>query len=96
MADVQRQFEDFHEMIKLDDENEILREKRDILLDKLRKRLRAIFEDRGEKTPTFTNFNKGGYAMNLGIVPLDSDYDIDVGVEFDICKETYADPVVVK
>ena len=96
MAEVQKQFEDFHSEIKLDDENAILREKRKILIDKLRRRLKTMFKDREEDPPTFTHFNKGGYAMGLGVVPLDCDYDIDVGLEFDLCKNDYDDPVVVK
>lgn len=96
MADLQKQFEEFHERIKLDDENEILREKRDILINKLRTRLKEIFEEKNEIPPTFTHFNKGGYAMHLGVAPLDGDYDIDVGLEFDISKDSYQDPVEVK
>ena len=55
-----------------------------------------MFEDQEEDPPTFTHFNKGGYAMGLGIIPLNSDYDIDVGLEFDLCKDGYDDPVEVK
>jgi hypothetical protein len=96
MADLQKYFEEFHEKIKLDDEISILREKRDILIDKLRNRLKELFEEKKETPPTFTSFNKGGYAMHLGIVPLNGDYDIDVGLEFDIAKDNYPDPVTVK
>ena len=35
MANLQKQFEDFHNTIKLDDETDILREKRDIILKRL-------------------------------------------------------------
>lgn len=64
----------FHETIKLNnaDENATLREKRDIILDKLRTRL-----DR-----SFTSLNQGSYAMSIGIEPLNGDYDIDVGLVF--------------
>jgi hypothetical protein len=96
MADIQKQFVEFHDRIKLDDENAILREKRDILIDKLKSRLKDKFSEKNETPPIFTHFNKGGYAMGLGVVPLDSDYDIDVGLEFDIMKDDYSDPVVVK
>jgi hypothetical protein len=96
MANLQEYFEDFHKKIKLDDENETLREKRDILIDKLRDRLKKMFEEKGETHPTFTHFNKGGYAMHLGVVPLNGDYDIDVGLEFDVIKDDYPDPVTVK
>jgi hypothetical protein len=92
MADLQSQFEKFHQAIKLDDENEYLREKRDILIEKLKKRLSEEYTT----LPQFTHFNKGSYAMDLGVVPIDGDYDIDVGLEFDINKEDYKDPVEVK
>jgi hypothetical protein len=96
MTDLQKYFEDFHNKIKLSDENEILREKREIVLNKLRIRLKKIFEERGETPPRFVHFNKGSYAMGLGTVPINCDYDIDVGLLFDICKDSYPDPVVVK
>lgn len=92
MANVQTYFEKFHDEIKLDDENKILREKRDILIDKLKKKLKDDFDE----PPCFTHFNKGGYAMGLGVKPLDSDYDIDVGLEFEIKIDDYPDPVDVK
>ena len=92
MAALQLYFEKFHDAIKMDDENVILREKRDILITKLRDRLQEICED----PPAFVEFNKGGYAMNLGIKPLNGDYDIDVGLDFQISKNDYPDPVVVK
>ncbi len=92
MANLQPYFEKFHDEIKLDDENEILREKRDLLIEKLRTKLNEQLAE----TPKFTHFNKGGYAMNLGIKPLDGDYDIDVGLDFEINKTDYPDPVVVK
>lgn len=92
MTNLQPYFEKFHDEIKMEDENDILREKRDILIEKLRKGLQEKFET----PPIFSNFNKGGYAMNLGVKPLEGDYDIDVGLEFEINKEEYPDPVVVK
>jgi hypothetical protein len=55
-----------------------------------------MFKEKGQTPPTFTSFNKGGYAMHLGIVPLNGDYDIDVGLEFDIIKDNYPDPVTIK
>jgi hypothetical protein len=96
MADVQKQLEEFHNVIKLTDENETLREKREIILDKLRAELPKLFEDCDEQPPTFTTFNRGSYAMHTGIAPIHGDYDIDVGIIFDICKDDYPDPVTVK
>lgn len=92
MASIQPYFIKFHDTIKLDDENDILREKRDILFEKLRKNLK----EQVANPPSFATFNKGGYAMNLGVKPLNGDYDIDVGLNFDINRSDYPDPVVVK
>jgi hypothetical protein len=96
MTDLQSYFEEFHSKIKLDDENDILREKRGILLDKLQTRISEMFEEKGETPPKYTHFDKGSYAMHLGVVPLNSDFDIDEGLEFDIDKNDYPDPVIVK
>lgn len=92
MAILQPYFEKFHDEIKMEDENDLLREKRDILIEKLKEKLKEKFAD----PPTFTNFNKGGYSMSLGVKPLEGDYDIDVGLEFDVNKNDYPNPVIVK
>jgi hypothetical protein len=67
----QSRFLRFHEAIKLGstDENAILREKRDAVLKRLR--------DRGL---VFVPLNQGSYAMGTGVLPVQADYDIDVGV----------------
>lgn len=98
MADVQKHFESFHDAIKLKqfDENQTLREKRDIVLDKLKTRLKTIFEEKNEPVPTLQSFDQGSYKMGTGVIPLDSDYDIDVGVSFNVSKDDYPDPVEVK
>lgn len=98
MANVQKYFEEFHDEIKLGrfDENATLREKRDTVITKLKTRLDALFADREEDTPTFTWFNQGSYEMDTGIKPaVSGDYDIDVGIIFDI-KHSEHDPVDVK
>lgn len=91
MPAVQKQFEDFHTTIKLDndDEKANLREKRRVLVEALRTEL-------GEEVPAFETFNQGSYAMHTGVVPLDGNYDIDVGVIFDCNQSRYPDPVVLK
>lgn len=98
MVDVQKHFESFHEKIKLKqfDENQTLREKRDIVLDKLRSRLKTIFEEKDEPAPIYETFDQGSYKIGTGVVPLDSDFDIDVGVSFKVKKDDYPDPVEVK
>ena len=83
----QRSFLNFHQKIKLDNfnQNSTLREKRDRILNRLRNKLELRFDW----------FNQGSYEMNTGVVPLDGDYDIDVGIVFDLNHFNY-DPVEVK
>lgn len=91
MPAVQRQFEDFHSAICFDEDDEkaTLRKKRDTIVDALRANL-------GDDVPSFTNFNQGSYSMHTGVVPLDGNYDIDVGLIFDCDKSKYSDPVALK
>lgn len=91
MPAVQKQFEDFHSNIKLDEDDEkaTLRDKRETLLKALRANL-------GDDVPSFENFNQGSYSMHTGVVPLDGNYDIDVGLIFDRKRDKYSDPVELK
>lgn len=89
MVNLQKEFLDFHDEIKLDDENQTLRDKRDILLKKLKDNI-------SDEAASYTHFNQGSYAMGTGIRPEDGDYDIDVGLRFDISKDDYPDPIKVK
>lgn len=91
MAQIQKQFEEFHTNIRLDEDDEKakLREKRDLLLDNLK-------EELPDDVPGFDSFNQGSYAMNTGTKPLDGNYDIDIGLLFDCTKEKYSDPVDLK
>jgi hypothetical protein len=98
LANVQKQFEAFHEAIKLGkfDENQILRDKRDIIRQKLEDQLLEIFEMHGQECPVFSFRDQGSYALDTGIKPLDGDYDIDQGLYFEVCYTDYPDPVVLK
>lgn len=91
MSAVQTQFLGFHDNIKLDidDEKANLRNKREVLLSALRANL-------PEDVPTFEHFHQGSYSMHTGVVPLDGNYDIDVGLIFDCQRDKYPDPVVLK
>lgn len=91
MPAVQKHFEDFHSKIKLDedDEKSTLREKRKILLD-------ALTCNLADDVPKFDSFNQGSYSMHTGVVPLDGNFDIDVGLIFDCKKDKYPDPVALK
>ncbi len=97
MADIQRQFQQFDEAIRLKrfNENATLREKRDAVLTRLRDGL-AAKRRQGRAVPTFEPFNQGSYQMGTGVIPADGDYDIDVGLRFDCPPSAYADPVALK
>ena len=91
MVNLQKEFEEFHEKIKLKEfnENDTLREKRDILLKKLKDNISV-------DAASYSTFNQGSYAMGTGIKPEDGDYDIDVGLKFKINKDDYSDPTEPK
>ncbi|MFH1465459.1 MAG: nucleotidyltransferase [Pseudomonadota bacterium] len=96
MASVQTQLESFHRKIQLDnlDENTTLREKRDLLLRKLREGLAKKFA--GQQVPTFEHRNQGSYRIGTGIRPTNGrDYDIDVALLFNIDPEEIG-PVEIK
>ena len=89
MADCRSQFNDFHDIIKLKEENDVLKAKREIIIKRIKEKL-------SEQTDySFEIFNQGSYAMRTGIKPLDSDYDIDVGLYFDMSKDDI-DPIEAK
>lgn len=91
MAKLQKEFKQFHNNIKLGtyDENKTLRDKRDLLIDELTDALKDEKIPDTDKKLTFTKFDQGSYAMNTGIKPQNSDYDIDVGIIFDITNDEY-------
>lgn len=88
---LQEEFKAFHEKIKIGtfDENETLREKRDMLLDELETALADELIPGTEKKLAFEKLDQGSYAMNTGILPTNDDYDIDVGVVFDLGEDDY-------
>lgn len=96
MANIQSHFETFHKRIRLSwEENHTLREKREIVCGRLRDRLPGVFEAAGEECPDFEFRDQGSYKMGTGTLPLNSDYDIDLGMFFDIDPEEYH-PVELK
>lgn len=96
---VQTNFIKFHENIKLNDleDNKPLREKRDMLLDEIRAYLKKLSEETLTPLITFDSFNQGSYSMGTGNKALheDEDHDIDVGLAFNLAKESIA-PVELK
>jgi hypothetical protein len=95
MADVQSQMIKFHEAIKLKrfNENEILRDKREIILKRLDSGLKKLDIN---PTPKYEVVDQGSYAMDTGVKPLNGDYDIDIGISFKISKDDYPDPLEPK
>lgn len=97
MADIQRQFIQFDDAIRLRyfDENATLRAKRDIVLDRLKDRLVTMRKE-GDKVPRFEWFLQGSYEMGTGVHPAEGDYDIDVGLYFECPRSAFEDPVALK
>ena len=85
---LQEQFINFNKKIKMDyDEKSELADKRDKLIKKL---------NRNENLPGFIKLDQGSYAMFTGVEPLDKEYDIDVGLRFNVDKADYEDPMTLK
>jgi hypothetical protein len=78
VADLQKQFEKFYDAIRVDfDSLALLREKRDIVLDKISKSLKDA------EHPSFERLLQGSYKMKTGVLPLSGEeFDIDVGLVF--------------
>jgi predicted nucleotidyltransferase len=91
MATLQNEFIQFHEAIKLGtyEENSSLRDKRDLLVTELTAALKGQLVPNTDKALTFTKLDQGSYAMNTGIKPQNGDYDIDVGINFDLTNDEY-------
>lgn len=98
MAEVQKYFEQFNEAIRLKqyEENATLREKRDVVLKKLKERMKALFEERDEPPPKYSPFDQGSYKLGTGVKPLSGDFDIDVGLRFEVARDDCPDPVETK
>jgi predicted nucleotidyltransferase len=86
MADVQKQFERFHATIRIDyDMATELREKREIIIEKILKWLR----EHGH--PVFTVLLQGSYKMKTGSKPIEElEYDMDIGLRFDLHPDHFS------
>ena len=86
MANVQKQFEQFHSAIRVDyDMAQELREKRDIVV----KRIKKYLTDNGK--PTVRELLQGSYKMKTGVKPIaDMEYDIDIGLRFDFHEDEHS------
>lgn len=96
MADIQKYFVQFDDAIRYERDHEIktLSDKRERVLRKLSEGIRRQ-RTAGKQIPSYTPFNQGSYAMRTGIKPVNRDFDIDVGLRFDLRKDAL-DPVDVK
>lgn len=85
---LQSKFRIFHERIHLRrfSEDATLVAKRDAVLSRLR----------SSSPRPFTSFNQGSYEMGTGVKPVNGDYDIDVGVVFDLGRINSELPRTVK
>jgi hypothetical protein len=95
---VQEQFIKFHDLIRLDvNDNKDVIKKRDMLIDEVRTSLKKMCDEKGIKLICFNPFNQGSYAMGTGNKPMydEDDYDIDCGLLFEIDKDDYT-PTQVK
>lgn len=89
---IQSQFNKFEEKIRLtwqDDRLKKIREKDE----SIKEDIKAAFKEKGHSVQNF--FNQGSYATKTSIVPLDDDYDIDVGVIIN-SKDAPENPIEVK
>jgi len=84
----QSKFRSFHQTINLGrfSESATLREKRDRVLTRLRNGCQEGFDW----------FNQGSYEMGTGIKPTSTDYDIDVGVVFNVDDVGRHSPLSIK
>lgn len=91
MADTQKYFERLHQTIRTDyDMKKELREKKDIILDRIRRHLKE------NGRPSFDELLQGSYKMGTGVSTIANlEYDIDVGLRFRI-KETDHDAKTVR
>lgn len=98
MANVQAQFEQFNDTIRLGrfNENATLREKRDIIRRKLKANLPGVFKKYNETCPEYYFLDQGSYEMDTGTKPLYGDYDIDQGLYFLVSSTEWPDPVQLK
>lgn len=86
---MQKHFQKFHKSIKV--ETDELREKRDILVNKIRNSLKEA----GHPLPEA--LNQGSYIYGVGVFPVgDEEYDIDVGLDFPIKSDDYEATTVRK
>jgi len=85
MSNLQKYFEEFHDLIRADyDMNSTLREKRDIVVGLIKRRLKEAGH------LSCDELLQGSYRMGTGVKPIgDLEYDIDIGLRFWITDTSY-------
>jgi len=92
VANVQTQFNAFNTTIRLGrfEEEQTLRDKRNVLRARLEEKLPGVFKWHGEDVLSPTFADQGSYEMGTGVKPLNGrDYDIDQGVYFEVPTSAY-------
>ena len=78
MSTLENLFKDYNDEIMLHDSDyEIMREKRDLIIEEIRGNLDDL---------TFSVINLGSYKLRTGVKYKDKDYDIDCGIRLNISK----------
>ena len=97
-AKLHKQFQDFHNAIKLDKESNQLKAKRDILeadiKDKLPEKLKGIGIDVNKSDLHF--FDQGSYRQSVSTGIVTDSPDRDVAVDFELEIDTHTDPRKIK
>ncbi|EYF05350.1 cyclic GMP-AMP synthase DncV-like nucleotidyltransferase [Chondromyces apiculatus] len=93
MAQVQKYFDQFDQTIKLRNHHEyaVLAEKRKNILNRLNEGI-AQQRKAGAPIPAYRPFNQGSYDIGTGVKPIPGsggEYDIDVGIEFDVARDAH-------
>lgn len=97
-AKLHKQFQDFHDTIKLDKESSLLKEKRETLQSDIEAKLPSKLEGIGIQI-TKSNlhfFDQGSYRQNVSTGIVCDAPDRDVAVDFELDIETHNDPRKIK
>ncbi|HBF36314.1 MAG TPA: hypothetical protein DDW50_03245 [Firmicutes bacterium] len=95
---LKKQFEDFYKEIKIDDEIEDLKEKREILEEDIKNKLPTEMEKHGItlKKSDIEIFDQGSYKLNTTISDKEGSIDRDVAVMFPLDKSENPDTRKIK
>lgn len=97
-AKLHKQFQDFHNAIKLDKESSLLKEKRETLQSDIEAKLPGELERMGVRIAksNLHFFDQGSYRQNVSTGIVCDAPDRDVAVDFELDIETHNDPRKIK